>query len=218
MKKKSIFAAFVTACLSLSSCGFGGTTGTTDTASSAASILGGILSNDGSGTSILGSLLEGLLGGGTLTQKNLIGTWTYQAPKVAFESENLLSKAGGAVVANKVEDKLNTYLSKVGIKQGVSTFTFNQDGTYTIQTKGTTVSSGTYSYNPNSKTIQMSGMLGLTNLNCSVGVSGSYIYLMFGADKLLSGANSVLSALGSSVLSSVLGSYDGMQIGFTLAK
>lgn len=221
MKKNSIFAAIMAACLSLSSCGMGGSTGTTgtttNTGAAAGAILGSILSNDGSGTSVLGSLLEGLLGG-RLTQRNLIGTWTYQAPKVAFESENLLAKAGGALVANQVESKLTTYFSKVGIKQGVSTFVFNEDGTYLIQTKGKTINTGTYALNANSKTITLTGMLGITNITCSIGSSGSYVYLMFGADKLLSGVNAVASIIGNGTLSSILGNYDGMQIGFTLGK
>ena len=113
---------------------------------------------------------------------------------------------------------LNNYFSKVGIKQGVTTFVFNEDGTYAIQTKGTTVNTGTYVLNANSKTISMTGMLGLANINCSIGSSGNYVYLMFGADKLLSGVNSVASKIGSGTLSSILGNYDGMQIGFTLGK
>ena len=221
MKKNSIFAVCMAACLCLNSCGVGGSNGgygtTSDTGSAAGAILGSILSNDGSGTSVLGSILDGLLGS-RLTQRNLIGTWTYQAPKVAFESENLLAKAGGAVVANKIESTLNNYFSKVGIKQGVTTFVFNEDGTYAIQTKGTTVNTGTYVLNANSKTISMTGMLGLANINCSIGSSGNYVYLMFGADKLLSGVNSVASKIGSGTLSSILGNYDGMQIGFTLGK
>ena len=222
MKKNIILTACMAVCLGLCSCGPGGNT-TTTTASTpnngaAGTILGSILANDGSGNSVLGSVLGGLLGGGTISQKNFIGTWVYQAPKVAFESESLLAKAGGTIAANKVENTLTTYLSKAGINQGVSTFTFNEDGTYNIVTKGKTVSSGTYVYNANSKSLQMTGMLGLASLNCSVGGNGNYIYLMFAADKLLSGANTLASILGQGTLSTLLGSYDGMQVGFALSK
>lgn len=220
MKKNIFCAACMAAFLCFNSCSTGGSygTGTTsDTGAAAGAVLGGILSNDGSGTSVLGSLLDGLLGG-RLTQRNLIGTWTYQAPKVAFESENMLAKAGGALVANKIENKLNTYFSKVGIKQGVTTFVFKEDGTYQILTKGKTINTGTYTLNANAKTINMTGMLGLANINCSIGSSGNYVYLMFGADKLLNGASSVAAAIGTGTLSSILGNYDGMKLGFTLGK
>ncbi|MBR3513242.1 MAG: DUF4923 family protein [Bacteroidaceae bacterium] len=221
MKKNILLAASMAACLSLSSCGFGGTTGATNTnsqtASAAGAILGSVLGTDGTGESILGSVLGSLLGS-TITQQNLIGTWTYQTPKVAFESENLLAKAGGLLAAQKVESTLTTYLSKVGIKQGTSTFTFNEDGTYVITTKGKTISTGNYTYNAKAKTLQMTGMLGLTQLNCSVGANSNYTYLMFGADKLLAGANALTSILGQGTLSSLLGNYSGMQVGFTLSK
>jgi len=217
MKKNVFVAVVMAACLSLTSCGVGGTGTTTSNGSSAAtSALGTILSGDGA--NVLGSLLDGLLGGSGITQKNLYGTWTYQAPKVAFESENLLAKAGGAVAATKAENTLTSYLSKVGIQKGVSTFTFNEDGSYAITTKSKTISTGTYTFDADSKKIQLTGMLGLTSLSCQVGTSGSNIYLMFEADKLLSGANTLMNILGKSTLSSLLGNYNGMQVGFTLAK
>lgn len=220
MRKNTIIAAIAAVCLSLSSCGLGGTTGTTNnnTGAAAGSILGAILGGDGTSTSVLGSLLDGLLGGGALTQKSLIGTWQYSAPKVAFESENLLAKAGGTIAANKVEQTLSGYLSKVGIKAGVSTFTFNEDGTYVINTKSKTISTGTYTFDANAKSIKMTGMLGLASLNCSIGASNNNIYLMFEADKLLAGANTLATILGKGTLSSLLGNYNGMQVGFTLTK
>lgn len=218
MRKNTILAACLAACLGLGSCGFGNTSTTNSTGAAAGSILGAILGTDGTSTSVLGSILDGLLGGGALSQQSLIGTWTYSAPKVAFESENLLAKAGGTIAANKVEQTLSSYLSKVGITPGVSTFTFNQDGTYTITTKKKTISTGNYVLDATNKTIQMTGMLGLASINCSIGSSNNNVYLMFKADKLLAGTNALASILGQGTLSSLLGNYSGMQVGFTLAK
>ena len=61
----------------------------------------------------------------------MTGTWTYSGSAVEFESDNLLMKAGGAAAATMAENKLNEQLSKVGIKEGQMSFTFNADSTFT---------------------------------------------------------------------------------------
>ena len=150
--KKSIVRllslTFVT--LSLASCGMGTKSsvassnlgGTTSTGSSLTSgLLGGALSGNG-GSSLLGSVLGNLLGT-TTSESSLVGTWTYAAPKVVFESENILAKLGGAAVSSKVESTLSTYLQKIGLKAGKSQLTLNEDNTCTFNYNGKTVN-GTY--------------------------------------------------------------------------
>lgn len=212
MKKQSILTTIMAATLSLSGCtalgtGTGSTSGT-DIASA--------------GAAILENLLGGLLSN-TLTEQSFVGTWTYQTPEVRFESENLLTKAGGTVVASSIEKKLDKYLSKVGITKGVTTYTFNSDKTFTIETKGRTISSGTYAYDRNSKVLSLNGTLGIMNQNCTVGMDGTNLCLLYDADKLLSVMNGVGQILGKSnslgTVASVFGqSYDGMKVGFSLKK
>jgi len=239
--QKLFSAALVAATLLLASCGFGttgtpSTTGTTTTPTSTTSgdILGSVLggmtgtTNTGdavtsAGTSILNDLLGTLLSK-TITEKSFVGTWTYQTPEVRFESENLLAKAGGSVMASSIEQKLDNYLSKVGITKGVTTFTFNSDKSYTIQTKGRVISSGTYTYDRNSQTLRMQGTFGLLNQECFVGMDGTNLCLLYDADKLLTVVNSAASILGqaSSTLGSVASvfgqNYNGMKLGFSLSK
>ena len=82
MKKTHLFSTLLVASsLSFSSCGVPGSTGTGTSTTSTATT--------DALSSILGSLLGGLLSS-NMTQQTLIGSWTYQAPEVRFESENLL--------------------------------------------------------------------------------------------------------------------------------
>ena len=162
MKKNIFKAAVVAAALSLSGCttlGLGSTSGSTNSGTDIVS----------AGAAILENLLGGLLSN-TLTEQSFVGSWTYQEPQVRFESENLLTKAGGAVVAQSLEKNLDKYLSKVGISKGVTTYTFNDDKTFTITTKGRTISSGTYSYDRTNKILNLNGTLGIMNQSCTVGI------------------------------------------------
>ena len=208
------------ASLTLSSCimpgttsgtGTTGTTGTTATTDALGAILG----------SLLGSILTS-----SLTEQTIVGSWTYQAPEVRFESENLLAKAGGEVAAATIEQKLNTYLTKVGLTKGVTTYTFNADKTFAISTGGKIIASGTYTFTPEKNTLKMQGSLGIFNQSCIVGMDGTNLCLMYDADKLLNMVNTVSSSLSKTTANSTVGSiatllgsnYKGMKLGFKLAK
>ncbi len=225
--KKSIVRllslTFVT--LSLASCGMGTKSsvassnlgGTTSTGSSLTSgLLGGALSGNG-GSSLLGSVLGNLLGT-TTSESSLVGTWTYAAPKVVFESENILAKLGGAAVSSKVESTLSTYLQKIGLKSGKSQLTLKEDNTCTFNYNGKTVN-GTYTYDSSSNKMTIQGALGVSSMTCTVTVSGNELYMLFDADKLLS----VMTGLGSTVsststISSLLKNYNGLKLGWTMKK
>lgn len=217
MRKNTIFAAVIAASLSFSSCmNLGsGSTGSTGSSSGGTDLIS-------AGAAILENLLGGLLSN-TLTEQSFVGTWTYQEPQVRFESENLLTKAGGTVMAQSIEKSLDKYLSKIGISKGATTYTFNEDKSFTISTKGRTISSGTYAYDRNTKTLNLNGTLGIMNQSCTVGLDGANLCLLYDADKLLSVMNGVGQLLGKNsalgTVASVFGeSYDGMKVGFSLKK
>jgi hypothetical protein len=229
MKKNILSASVLAASLTLFGCGttgtsalgtiLGGTTGATGTTTGTdvTSVLGS------AGSTILNSLLGTILGS-TMTEQTIVGTWTYRQPEVRFESENLLAKAGGEVAAANIEQKLGTYLSKIGISAGTTTYTFNQDKTFSISTGSRTISTGTYTFDTQTKTLKMQGSLGLLNQTCIVGMDGTNLCLLYDADKLLTATTSIASVLGkaSSTLGSVasiLGNnYTGMKLGFQMSK
>ena len=221
MKKSFLLVGFVA--LTLSSCGLGTTGSTTSTSTST-----GTSAAASAGTSLLNGLLGALTSNiTTVSEANLYGTWTYTAPECKFESADFLAQAGGEVIATEVEKKLDTYLGKVGITKGVTSFTFNNDEqkTFSIAGKnGTTICTGTYTFDASSKQLVLNGFLGLVTVPCTVGTSGTDLCLLFDADKILALVNKVGAAVGkqSSTVSSItnlLGSsYSGMKLGFSLSK
>ena len=194
MKKIRTFAAIVAASLTLASCGIGTTGGNTTTTNTTTDVL------TQAGTGILGTILGNILGG-TTTQQSLVGNWTYSGPKLVFESENILSQIGGQVVSNNLEQKLGTYLEKMGFKAGKTVLTFGNDGNCSTSTNKLT----------------MTGMFVTGQLPCTVTVQNGQLLMLFDADKLLNIATSVGSK-GSSSLGSMLGSYSGLKLGWAMTK
>ena len=223
MKKNILTVVTVATSMLLTSCFGPNLAGTTQTGTTTGTPAISTESVTTAGASILGDLLGGLLSK-TITERSFVGTWTYQKPEVRFESENLLAKAGGSVMASSIENKLDGYLSKVGITKGVTIFTFKEDKSYTIQTKGRTISAGTYTYDRNTQMLRMQGTFGLLNQECFVGMDGTNLCLLYDADKLLAVMNAAAGILGqtNSTLGSVAGvfgkNYNGMKVGFSLNK
>jgi len=179
-------------------------------------------------TDVLTGLAYSLLGqvvGEVVTPTSIVGTWTYAKPAVQFTSEDLLTQAGGAAVAAKVEEKLAEGLAKIGVKEGSMTYTFNADSTFTIAVGKRTVK-GTYTLNSETKEITMkltSGLLGINlatfTMTLSQGIDG--IDLVSKADKLLQFVQTTISSSKNTTLSSIgalVGKYDGMMIGFSFKK
>ena len=212
-------AAVVAAGLTLTSCG---TTGN----ASLSNVLGGTTTTadnnqkNESTTSLFGNILSSFLGSKTITEEDLYGTWKYTSTDCVFETENLLKKAGGAVAANKIESEINEKLSKVGIKPGACTFTFNKDKTFKANVGGRNLS-GTYALDSKNKTIKFTTLLGLGSMTANVAKSNGKISLLFDSDRLLKLAALLGSASGNSTLSTLsklAGSYDGMKLGLQMEK
>ena len=207
--KKSILSCALLSCALLSSCGFGTTApAVSQPTTTSSDVLG----------SILGDII-GTVTGGMMNQNSIQGTWSYTAPCVQFESENLLAKAGGAVIASKVESNLDSYYQKVGIKPGACKFVFGADNKLSMVIGGKT-HTGTYKFDANSKTITMTGQFG-NNLTAYVSQNGNLLGLTFDASKLLTlltayTANSASTQL--STIGSIAQNYTGMKVGFKFAK
>lgn len=216
MKKHFIHAAAILAVLSLNSCGVPGSntnsSATTSQAQNAGSQIGGVL----------GSLLGSVLGqDNNLTQKELVNTWIYKSSDCKFESDNFLKQAGGEIAASTIENKLNEQFSKVGIVEGNSGFTFNDDGTYYL-IMGEQTLNGTYSYDESTGNIELAGTFGLLKTNAVVvRNSSNSISILFDADKLLKLTTAIGSKVGGTTvqtISDLLNSYDGAKVGMELSK
>lgn len=153
------------------------------------------------------------------TSINMIGTWTYSGSAIEFESDNMLNKAGGAVAAGVAEKKLDEQLSKVGIKNGQMTYTFNADSTFSAKL-GTRDLKGTYSYDASIQQVKMK-FAKLLPLNAKVNCTSTSMDLLFNSDKLLKLITTLSGKSNNSTLktiSSLASSYDGMMLGFSLKK
>lgn len=169
---------------------------------------------------ILGNILASVTGSVTTTQANLIGSWTYTEPSVQFESDNLLTQAGGSAAAAKVENQLVSIYKMVGITPGKLTFNFAKDGTVTY-TIGSRTNTGTYVFDAKNKIVGITTANGM-NINAYVTVSGNLMSLCFDSSKVLSLFSSAgtlsngQSALGS--IGAVAQNFKGMKTGFKFKR
>lgn len=203
-------------------------------ASNAQNTLGGILgsvvgavtgnnsssnsSSDNTTSNILSGLSTIFSSSKVATAEQLVGTWTYQEPAVVFESSNILKQAGGKLVSQKIEKKLQTTLAKYGIKKGKMTMTFDKNGNFT-QTISKKAVKGTYTVDGKSVNLTYTG--GVKQILGTTQVDGSSLLIVMDASKLLKFAGAASSLTNNSLLKtagSLLISMDGMQCGVRLTK
>lgn len=205
--KKFISIAALAACFALTSC--------MTTGAGSGSILGNVL---GGGT--LTNILYDVIGATSISESEIIGTWTYAAPGCAFTTENALSKAGGHVISAQVVSQLTETYSSLGVSSANTQFTFNQDKTFTAKLSGKAIT-GRYTYDPAKHTIALSTALGLGNITGYVTRSSYGMALTFESKKLLNivqilGATSGNATLGT--ISQIASNYDGIRLGFDLTR
>ncbi len=168
----------------------------------------------------LEKLLGSLLGGSSLKQSDIVGTWNYKSADCVFETENFLMKAGGEMAAAKVEEKINNALAKFGVMPGQFNFTFNQDNTYTATIMGRTIQ-GNYVLDLENKKMTFTYLNGLGTISPQVVKNGNTMSLLYDADKLLKFLTTISAKSSNSTLatlSTLMSSYDGMLIGMELQK
>ena len=183
-------------------------------------VLGGNSNSSSSaGSSIINGILNNVIGSGTFSKKDLCAhTWKYSKPGCAFTSENLLSKAGGEIAANKVEEKLGEYYSKFGFSGSNTYFTFKTDGTFAAKIDGKSWQ-GNYTFDEKTHAIQMKGLLLSMSGYATKTTNG--ISLLFDQTKLLNLIKTMGALKGSSTLSAIgtiANNYDGMRVGFEMTK
>lgn len=169
------------------------------------------------GSSELAAGLDALLGA-LLPETEIPGTWQYLDVAVEFESGDALTQAGGALAAETVEDKLAPMLTKLGIKPGAFSFTFNEDGTATT-TVGKKTVKGTWSYDKKAEVVTLG--LNKKEYKVRMTVSGDNINILFEADKLLDLVKTISSKSSNTTvaaIAAIVKTYDGMNIGFECEK
>lgn len=186
------------------------------------SILKGVQSKTGNGSDAIGSVLGQILGTKKVSPADLVGTWKYTAPAVAFESDNFLQKAGGAAASATIENKLSPYYTRAGLQKLV--LTVQADSTFTMQIgrgslSGTITSGEEEGYLVFNFTALKKVKVG--SVRTGVQLAGNNLSLTFDISKLMTVVNTIAKVSGNSTISGVnklLQSYDGMQAGFKLAR
>ncbi|VBB46364.1 conserved exported hypothetical protein [uncultured Paludibacter sp.] len=170
--------------------------------------------------SALSKIWNKLIKSSSFSQKDLQGRWDYKSTACKFETENLLKKAGGALVATQVEDAFNEYCEKIGIKEGRCYFVFNSDSTYSAKL-GIFKLSGKYLMDNKTKIITMSYALGIGKMHAIAAKSGNNLKLYFDADGFLKMMKTLSLFTNNNkveILAKMSELYDGMLLGFDLDK
>lgn len=219
---KISFVALLFATVLVSGCGVSGLSGlgggsSSNGASAAGSILSSVLGAATNGNTLFNALTS-VLGMDKITQKTLIGTWSYSGPGCAFTTEKTLAKAGGEVAATQVKEKLQPIYQKVGLNASNTQFTFKEDNTYSAKVAGKSLS-GTYTFDESTGKIQLKGLL--LSMTCHVKRASGGIGLLFESKKVLT-LFQVLTALSGNDTAQQIGeiskNFDGVCMGFELKK
>ncbi len=183
-------------------------------------VLDGVLgssSNSSSTGDLISSLTSVFSNKKQATADNIIGTWNYTEPAIVFTSDNLLAKATSKIAANKVEKKLQEQLSKYGIKPGLFSMTFNEDGTFSETINGKTAK-GKWTIKDSKLQLTIGGVKALS---VTTQIDGKNIQFVTDATKLLNlfksfGAKSSNANL--KTVTSLMKNVKGMQAGITLHR
>ena len=185
------------------------------TGSTAANSDGTALTTGGVVSGLLNSVLNTFV---TVDQNTIVGTWNFKGSAFVLESENVLASLGSEVLASQMEAKVDQYLAKLNIKEGMCRITFNNDGSF-VFAAGDRTMGGTYELNSATKELVMN--FGLLSTTAFLVYDAGTINIVYQSDALLNlvkafgakGDNSTLALLGS-----LINQYDGLRIGMAFAK
>lgn len=185
------------------------------------SILGTLTgSGNSTGGDLITSITDLITGKAGLTPEKIAGTWNYTGSAITFKSStNALSNLAGTAATTAIEKKLDQYLAKVGISQGLFGFTFNEDGTMYVQ-YGSKHFNGTWTLDADKSIVNMK-VKNLVNMKGYVAVKGNNMELEFDVTTMMKLIKSVTSMYNQGTLQTInqlLNQYDQMYAGFKLVK
>lgn len=199
---KKTFLTLAAAAMILSGCM---TTGTTQPTNSTSNVLG----------SVLGAVLSNVLFGG---QSGILGSWFYNAPSVAFTTQNTLTNAGGNATVANMNSSLASDYNAIGINRSNTSFSFINGNTFTAKVNGIPFN-GTYVYNPQNGEIKLK--TSTETLKGNVMRTQNGMGLMFDANQmvnLLQKEGKVSNPEAVQAVSNLAKSANGARVGFELTK
>lgn len=160
----------------------------------------------------------------SLSQKDLIGTWTFEGTAVRLETDDILKKAAGEIAASKAEEKLDEYCRKYGLTAKAGAFAFKEDGTFE-STNGKTTQKGTYTLKGDKLTLKYGNGKHIKNIGSLTATvkreSSGEISLLWDASRMIDVFTSLTAKTSNATLQSIstlLQGYDGLKVGIRLKK
>ena len=160
----------------------------------------------------------------SLSQKDLIGAWTFEGTAVRLETDDILKKAAGEIAASKAEEKLDEYCRKYGLTAKAGAFTFKEDGTFE-SSNGKTTQKGTYTLKGDKLTLKYGNGKHIKNIGSLTATvkreSSGEISLLWDASRMIDVFTSLTAKTSNASLQSIstlLQGYDGLKVGIRLKK
>lgn len=155
--------------------------------------------------------------------QNVVGIWKFKGAACAYETTDLVKKAGAAAIIPQVEEQLDGVCAQAGIKAGLFTFIFTADNKF-VNKLDKKVCRGTYTFNKANGTISLNYQTGLqvpTIIPASVAMSGTNIALLFDVNRLselIGYLSTTVSKENLQTATALLEQCKGAKIGFKLSR
>ena len=134
-----------------------------------------------------------------------------------FTSDNALKSAASSIATKSIETKLQSYLTKVGITKGNMSITFKENKTFTINRKGKTIRTGTYTMNDSEVVMTFKGKK--TPCRVTPQLDNGSLVIVMDATKLKTFMQNVGANISQlSTIVSLMKSMDGMKLGIRMSK
>lgn len=169
----------------------------------------------------IGGVVENLITTDNLEVSDLTGTWQYESPAVAFKSDDLLKKAGGAAAASQLESKLANYYKYLRIQS--MQIVINPDATFSMTFNKIALTGdiskdeeGNFYFN-----YKVGNQINIGSLRTYITKSSNKLNVMYDISKLIVILEKAGSFLGNSTINSItslLNGFDGVTAGFKLVK
>lgn len=166
------------------------------------------------------NVVGNLLGTSKVSEKSLVGTWSYNQPCVAFESENVLATVGSSMVSTKVEKTMQNGLTKVGFTSGKVVMTLKEDKTGIIKYNGKAVD---VNWAVDGTNLKLTFPLLNKGVSMNAKLSGSELQVAMKSDKLLTLLNAITEKAGTvnsslGTLNTLTKNVKGMYMGLKFTK
>lgn len=166
------------------------------------------------------NVVGNLLGTSKVSEKSLVGTWSYNQPGVAFESENVLATVGSSMVSTKVEKTMQNGLTKVGFTSGKVVLTLKEDKTGIIKYNGKAVD---VNWAVDGTNLKLTFPLLNKGVSMNAKLSGSELQVAMKSDKLLTLLNAITEKAGTvnsslGTLNTLTKNVNGMYMGLKFTK